>query len=170
MAKNKRSKDGFVQRMVWQSVLIIVVSIASALLLNILRQDGLTLPGDWSDEARLTLDSGENLMISLDDARRLYENRQAVFLDARPRAEYDEGHIKNALSLPWDSFDDQFESVMMDIDEQTTLITYCDGQTCSLSHELAMALVDMGFSRVRVLVNGWTLWQESRLPSDTPGS
>lgn len=168
MAEKNRSNGGFAQRMIWQSMVIVVISIIVALLLNVARKDGLTLPGDWSDEARLTLDSGENLIITLDDARKMFEKRQAIFLDARPRSEYDAGHVQNAVSLPWDSFDEQFESVMIDIDEQMTLITYCDGQTCNLSHELAMALIDMGFPNVRVLVNGWTLWKESLLPSEIP--
>lgn len=168
MAGKIRSKGGFAHRMVWQGVVLVFISFASAIFLNMMRQDGLTLPGDWSDKARLTLDSGENLMISLDDAKKIFQARQAVFLDARPRAEYDAGHIQGARSLPWDSFDEQVESVMSDIGEQTTLITYCDGPTCNLSHELAMALIDMGYPTVRVLVNGWTVWQNSRLPSKVP--
>lgn len=168
MAGKNRSNGIFGKSMFWQSVMIVVTSVVVALLLNAVREDNLSLPGDWSDEARLTLDSGENLMISLDDARKMFEAQQAIFLDARPRSDYDAGHIQNALSLPWDSFDEQFESVLIDIDEDTTLITYCDGQTCNLSHELAMALIDMGFPNVRVLVNGWTLWKESLLPSEIP--
>jgi 3-mercaptopyruvate sulfurtransferase SseA len=30
-----------------------------------------------------------------------------------------------------------------------------------------MALLAKGYTNVRVLVNGWTLWQEKRLPVET---
>ncbi len=150
----------------WQSITIAAVSIVAALLLNVLRGDGLLLPGDWSDAARLSLASGNRLAISLDDAKRMFEEKRAVFLDARPRAEYDAGHIRGARSLPWDSFDETVESVMSDIGEKTPVITYCDGPTCNLSHELATALTEMGYDQVRVLINGWTVWQNSRLPAD----
>jgi len=46
----------------------------------------------------------------------------------------------------------------------TLIITYCDGENCDLSHELAIFLRDMGFPNVKVLVNGWTVWQEMNLP------
>jgi 3-mercaptopyruvate sulfurtransferase SseA len=48
-----------------------------------------------------------------------------------------------------------------------TLITYCDGESCDLSHELALFLKEMGFENVRVLVNGWSVWQQAGLPFQT---
>jgi len=56
-------------------------------------------------------------------------------------------------------------SVMQDIFHDTPIITYCDGETCNLSHDLALFLKDMGFAHVNVLVNGWTLWIEKGLPT-----
>jgi 3-mercaptopyruvate sulfurtransferase SseA len=47
-----------------------------------------------------------------------------------------------------------------------TIITYCDGESCELSHELALFLKEMGFANVRVLVNGWTVWQQAGLPTE----
>jgi 3-mercaptopyruvate sulfurtransferase SseA len=47
-----------------------------------------------------------------------------------------------------------------------TLITYCDGESCDLSHELALFLRELGFQDVRVLVNGWTVWREAGLPAE----
>ena len=40
------------------------------------------------------------------------------------------------------------------------IISHCDGETCSLSKDLALFLRDMGFKNARVLVNDWTVWQE----------
>jgi rhodanese-related sulfurtransferase len=39
-----------------------------------------------------------------------------------------------------------------------------------LSHDLALFLKDLGFTRVKVLVNGWTLWKEKNLPVTIPSS
>jgi 3-mercaptopyruvate sulfurtransferase SseA len=44
------------------------------------------------------------------------------------------------------------------------VITYCDGESCNLSHELAVFLQDMGVEQVRMLFNGWTVWREAGLP------
>jgi len=54
--------------------------------------------------------------------------------------------------------------VTEDISPDTPIITYCDGEICELSHNLAIFLRDMGFRNVRILVNGWALWKEEGLP------
>ena len=159
---NKDSK--VVLQAILQGVAILILACVTALSVNQLRPAGLPLVADWSPEARLTLDSGESLMISLEEAGMLFFDRSALFLDARSSEEYAEGHIEGAVNLPWDEFDDHFATVMADIPPQTPLITYCDGESCGLSKELAMALLAKGYNNVRVLVNGWTLWQEKRLP------
>jgi 3-mercaptopyruvate sulfurtransferase SseA len=48
-----------------------------------------------------------------------------------------------------------------------TLICYCDGENCELSHDLALFLANMGFEDTRVLVNGWTVWKEAGLPAQS---
>ena len=90
--------------------------------------------------------------------------KAAVIIDARPNDDYEKGHIRGALSLPWRDVDQRFMEVTKDISVDTPIITYCDGETCSLSHDLAVFLKDMGFMNVRVLVNGWTVWQAAGLP------
>ena len=67
-------------------------------------------------------------------------------------------------SLPLDDADLVFEETAGEISPDTPLITYCDGEACSLSHDLAGILKELGFEEVRVLVNGWTLWLENALP------
>jgi rhodanese-related sulfurtransferase len=147
-----------------QGMAILVLACVIAFSVNRLRPGGLPLVADWSPQAQLTLDSGDSLMISLEEAGMLFFAGSALFLDARSREQYAEGHIEGAVNLPWDEFDEHFAPVMADISPETPLITYCDGESCGLSKELAMALLARGYNNVRVLVNGWTLWQEKRLP------
>jgi len=85
-------------------------------------------------------------------------------VDARSESLYREGHIQGALNIPWQEVDRYFVEVMERLDPEKTIITYCDGETCELSHELALFLQEMGFQSVRVLVNGWTVWKEAGLP------
>ena len=42
-----------------------------------------------------------------------------------------------------------------------------DGDTCDLSKELALLLENPGFSKARVLVNGWSVWQQAGLSVET---
>ena len=151
----------------WQVPAIILVAGILAFSANALRPDSLPLIGDWSIDARMTTITGERLDISLGEAQGLFNSRSAVFLDARAADDYAAGHIKGARSLPWQDVDGFFMEVTEDLESETPVITYCDGETCNLSHDLAVFLKDMGFMNVRVLVNGWTVWQAAGLPVET---
>ncbi|GAB6110636.1 rhodanese-like domain-containing protein [Desulfomicrobium salsuginis] len=104
--------------------------------------------------------------ISLQDAAALFSAGQAVFVDARDAETYAEGHVQGALSLPLHAFEQNFPAVR-DRLEGKTVITYCDGERCSLSADLADALRAQGIENVHELLNGWTLWQEQGLPTAT---
>jgi rhodanese-related sulfurtransferase len=154
---------------VWQGGAILVLASVIALSVNQLRPERLPLVGDWSPKAQLTTDSGINLEIPLDEVEALFFARIALFLDARTPDQYTAGHIQGALNLPWDAFEATFPQVMAGVPRDTTIVTYCDGDTCGLSKDLALALLQEGYFNVRVLVNGWTLWQQSNLPVETSG-
>ncbi|MDH4206885.1 MAG: rhodanese-like domain-containing protein, partial [Desulfobacteraceae bacterium] len=113
---------------------------------------------------------GERLDISLIEAKNLFFQKAAIIIDARPHDDYEKGHIRSARSLPWHDVDQRFMEVTKDISVDTPIITYCDGETCELSHHLANFLLDMGFTNVRILVNGWTKWQNADLPIDKESS
>ncbi|MCK8603768.1 rhodanese-like domain-containing protein [Desulfoferrobacter suflitae] len=146
---------------------IILLAGLFALLVNGLRPGRLPWVGDWTPEAQLTLETGENLMISLQEAEAFFYAEAALFIDARSPELYAEGHIAGGHNLPWDQFDARVDEVMKDVGREDLIITYCDGESCNLSKELALALMDQGYTNVRVLVNGWTLWQENSLPVAT---
>jgi rhodanese-related sulfurtransferase len=104
--------------------------------------------------------------ISLQEAAQLFAAGQAVFVDARDEQSYAEGHVQGAVSLPLMTFP-QGLSEIRETFEGMTIITYCDGERCPLSRELAEALRVEGVENVRELRNGWTLWQEQGLPTAT---
>jgi rhodanese-related sulfurtransferase len=133
---------------------------------NHFRGDNLLLVGDWSADARFSDDAGESLVIALEQAGRLFEQDAAVFVDARPQSQYAQGHIRGALSLPWQEVHRYFVETADRLDGPKTIVAYCDGESCDLSHQLALFLKEMGFENVRVLVNGWTVWQRAGLPTD----
>lgn len=155
-----------IYRVIWQGPLLIAAAVILGLVSNTIRPTSLPLVSDWSVQARMTTESGEQLSIPLEKAKYLFEKKAAVFIDARDAFQYGEGHIQGALNLPWHSVDDLFMDVMQNISHDALIITYCDGETCNLSHDLALFLKDMGFPNVNVLVNGWTLWMENGLPAE----
>lgn len=155
------------KKTLWQFPLLIVMAILIALLVNHMRKDRIALVGDWSEQARFSDSAGQSMVIGLEEARRLFEQDAVIFLDARPQYQYAEGHIQGALCIPWQEVDHYFMEIADRLEPSRTIITYCDGETCDLSHELAVFLKEMGFEDVRVLVNGWTVWLQAGLPIQT---
>ncbi len=155
-----------IYRALWQTPALVGLALLLAVGVNQWRPRGIPLVGDWSADARFADDSGHSLVIPLEKVRELFERDEVLFVDARPEYQYQEGHISGALVIPWQEVDRYFMEAVEQLDEGRTIVTYCDGESCDLSHELALFLKDMGFSDVRVLVNGWTVWKRAGLPTE----
>jgi len=155
---------------IWQCTAMFTLAVFLGFSINQFRDSRLPLFEDWSMKARLMSPSGERLDISIVEAKNLFFHNAAIMIDARPTDDYEKGHIRGALSLPWHEVDQKFMEITKDISVNTPIITYCDGETCELSHHLANFLLDLGFTKVRILVNGWTKWRNADLPIDKEGS
>ncbi len=150
-----------------QVAAIIIIAIVLGLLVNYSRPGKLSIENDWSIKARMTAKSGKNLIVSLAEAKRLFTDNKALFIDARPVNDYNKAHIKGALSLPFHEIEQKFMVIADKIPENKIIISYCDGETCNLSHDLAEFLISAGFDHVKVLVNGFTVWKKADMPMET---
>lgn len=148
----------------WQSGALLFLAVFTALVTNQIRPQKLVWIGDWSAESLNVTKDGTDLTVPLEEARTLFFSGEAVFIDARSSELYQFGHILGARSLPWEELDAYVEKVTRDLAAETTIITYCDGEACGLSRELALELEARGYRKVRVLVNGWSLWLSHELP------
>jgi len=148
----------------WQIPAIVLMAGLVGICVNYLRPDAIPVVGDWPVETSMAATTEDNLIISLPEAAKLFSARAAVFIDARDEQNYENGHIRGALSLPWYNVSKRFPGIAGDIPSGTMIIIYCDGEGCHLSHDLAVFLLDKGFENVRDLANGWTVWQNANLP------
>ncbi len=157
-------RDAPLRQSLWQVPALLALALFLAVSTNHWRADGIPLIGDWSTEARFSDTSGDSMIIPLERARQLFKEEAAVFVDARPASQYEDDHIQGALNIPWQEADSYFMDALGRLESAQAIITYCDGESCDLSHELALFLKEMGFDNVHVLVNGWTVWKEAGLP------
>lgn len=85
---------------------------------------------------------------------------QIVLLDARPRTQFDAGHIPGALSLPENSPADAFAAVLKAHPADTRFVAYCAGTGCSEAFRLANRLIrEHGATNAHFLIEGYTDWQ-----------
>jgi rhodanese-related sulfurtransferase len=160
-------RNGNIIDALWQIALIILMAAALSLGVNHFRRAGLPLVGDWPHKAPSNgVETVGEPVVSIEEARALFLTNGAVFIDARPAEVYRHGHIRGALNLPLESLDELPADVMAQIPPDALIITYCDGQSCPLSKEVALQLSAIGYSHVQVLVNGWSAWKDAGLPTE----
>ena len=104
--------------------------------------------------------------ISFDQARKLFEERNALFADARPLIAYEAGHIQGAVHLDPHALDLWVNRLMASFPSDQPIVTYCEGPRCVLAKELAEKLTWLGFEEVYYLVDGWGVWLEHHMPVD----
>lgn len=150
-----------------QSGALVALACVLAMFSNGLRSDGLPWLGNGLPASPATAEGELGLEIPLEEAQILFFTKEAVFLDARSPEVYARGHIEGALNLPWSFFEERASAVLANIPKETPIVTYCDGESCGLSYELAVALIARGYTHVMVLTNGWSVWTEHDLPTTT---
>ena len=102
----------------------------------------------------------------LDQAHELWSRGAAYFLDARDAEDFQAGHIGNALSLPVEQFPESYPKVAPMLAPDTSIVVYCDGTECELSHRLADQMRAVGYTNVHMLFNGWTAWRKAGYPTE----
>jgi rhodanese-related sulfurtransferase/biotin operon repressor len=81
-------------------------------------------------------------------------NGDVVLLDARPRVEYDAGHLPGAISMPVDELSQRVD----DLPAQAFFVTYCRGPLCVYADQALEILQAHGRQGMR-LEEGTTEWQ-----------
>lgn len=104
--------------------------------------------------------SEDLVVINAKQVRQLVSQRQAILLDARMPAEYEAGHLPNAILLPFDLLYD-YEQQLNELPRDRWLICYCDGPPCDLGELLAQELSLRGFQKVAVYQDGLNDWKKS---------
>jgi len=99
--------------------------------------------------------------ISIEDAKKLYANGQAVFVDVRSNEQYTYGHIKGALSIPGSQLIRRFAEVP----PRKTVITYCACSAEQSSGRAAADLIAHGVKNVFALKGGWNDWKSGGNPT-----
>jgi rhodanese-related sulfurtransferase len=166
MLTSSHPHPSLLPRILRETIFILIISFSAGLGFNLVRSERLPLIADWSIEGRLKARFGEKAVIPFEEAKQVFFSKKGVFLDARPPNDYRAGHIQGARNLPIEAFDKYFDKATRDLPQESLIITYCDGETCTQSNKLTRKLREMGYENVRILVNGWSLWKKHSLPLD----
>ena len=152
------------KRSLLQAITILLLSGLFGLAVNGLRADGIPLVERWQEKVLNEQLTGGLPAVSLQQAKEAHANGEALFVDARDAAFYEEGHIPGAVSLPVQEFESIFPRLQAQLLAAPRLITYCDGASCEMSVELTEKLLFAGLVRVEIFTGGIQQWKAAGQP------
>jgi putative oxidoreductase len=154
-------------------VLMLGLSLVLALVFNIYNDNRLPLIHGWGEAKGIP-------EITLSQAEALYKKNEAVFVDARKSAFFDQEHIKGSQNLPVILFEIMYPMFHFTLDQtpggkDKTLIVYGGTLSRRMDLDLAHLLIKKGMKHVAVLIdyNGWekafpVVKQKAKEPASLP--
>lgn len=93
--------------------------------------------------------------VTIDEAKKIVdENEDLVILDVRTQDEYDEGHIKNAILIPYNTIEENIDKIEKYKDKP--VLVYC--RTGRRSAIAVKTLIDNGFTKIYHMNEGISAW------------
>ena len=106
--------------------------------------------------------------VNLAQAYALFQQGQALFIDARPAEEFAELHIPKALNIyPGHGWQAGVAEKVAGFARDREIVVYCGQVSCDLALKVAEKLQALGFTRVTAYVGGFRAWDEAGYPADT---
>lgn len=153
--------------------LLLFFSCTVALIINHLSPVGIELIGKWDQVDSVINDNKKNgsfdRLPDIDDiglAKLIYDSGNAIFVDARPMDSFSKGHVKGAMPLPIEEFDNMIDSFSSLYPTDKHIITYCSGRHSDDSQHLAQMFLDFGYKTVSIMADGFPVWEENGFPID----
>jgi len=161
------------KKVLQEAILLAIISFIFAFSVNSISSNGIPSVGTWYDnrhavnlEEPPSYDPEMDSLLTMQEAFILWKDN-AVFLDTGEHDEYAEGHIPNAINLPFEEWDDYWDEVSVYLSTETTIVCYCGGIDCELSLFTARELKDMGYSNSLIFFGGYNTWLEFDLPVES---
>jgi len=105
--------------------------------------------------------------LDLAQAHHIWQEKKALFVDARKAEEYQELHVQGAVNVPPETWAELSSSELMKMAKTQELVIYCSQESCDDALKLAKKLRAAGFARVMAFTGGFRAWDEAGYPADT---
>lgn len=99
-------------------------------------------------------------LINLNQTFRLFSSDTVIFVDARDKWDFAEGHIPGSINIPQYNFEKDNE-LLKNIPKDKTIVVYCGGDDCDASLSLAKELQKLNYTTLYVFSGGWSEWSKA---------
>jgi len=88
-----------------------------------------------------------------------FHDQGVLFIDSRPETLFKKGSIEKSISIPVTKFEANKNILPKDMTKP--IVSFCQGYSCVLSHEVARKLMDLGYQNVVVYAGGYPEWEKA---------
>ncbi len=118
----------------------------------------------WAQAATSPLTVPGATTVNAAEAKQLWEDG-AIFLDSRKTADWEAGHIPEAVHLDRKNPDVYNSDALNDLAaKDEAIVSYCNGERCLRSAKTAEDLVKLGFKKVYYFRDGFPAWNDAGFP------
>lgn len=96
------------------------------------------------------------LQVDFPEVYQLWKKGEAIFVDTRPPAAFQSGHIPGAVNVPLRSVEQGLSA--LPTDHNARLITYCGSIECPNAYQLMQVLLGLGYRNVQTFPRGVQGW------------
>ncbi|MCE2400899.1 rhodanese-like domain-containing protein [Candidatus Poribacteria bacterium] len=110
--------------------------------------------------------SDSTLQVDFPLVYQIWQQKGAVFVDARSAASFRRGHIPDAVNVPINRAKQNLS--ILPTDKKMLLITYCGSVECPNAYQLMNILLAHGYQNVKFFSRGLRGWQALGYPLALP--
>ncbi len=103
-------------------------------------------------------------LLRLKEAEALWHDPGTLFVDVRSANHYEVGHIRGAISMPEEEFEQRFPELKSRLEQASSIVVYCKSVDCGKSLWSALRLRDAGLPQTKIYPYGWNEWFNHDLP------
>ncbi|MEW6114787.1 MAG: rhodanese-like domain-containing protein [Thermodesulfobacteriota bacterium] len=151
----------------WSAVLLraIVIVVAAAVLgviVNLVSPSG--IPFLYAPPKEVVHSGVKIPVIDEKEARQSLDDGNTIFLDARDEDDFEDSHIKGALSMPSAQKEERYPLLEPVLPKEGVIIVYCTNLDCHMAEQVAAFLAQLGFENLRIMTSGIEGWTKAGYP------
>jgi rhodanese-related sulfurtransferase len=145
-----------------QAAGIALLALILGFAINHIRQDGLSVIESQEDLFPQSLEEKELEGISIEDAQEILNAGKSIFVDLRPKDDFDRSHTPKSLNFPSKHTHNLFAFLDQQISKQTEIILIGADKEDYTPTEVGLLLQMMGYENVKIMAEGLKGWEQRK--------
>jgi rhodanese-related sulfurtransferase len=104
--------------------------------------------------------------IDFEEAKTVFRQGSAVWVDARSESSYNYGHVPGAINMPSSDFDRAYAMRSARLPRTGTIVVYCESADCDQAEHVLEKFIGLGYRNLVHFRQGWMVWEAAEMPQE----